>query len=369
MADDTRRDRDPATGSRPDTQPHKRRDEEEVRHAGGKDAIDRAADEEPRGGRSDDPDPDGAAFPSPGGGAVVAPSDDEGGDPATEHPDEGAGAGDEMRGGGAGPVPPGTGRPLPDPDADPDDPKGRARVSADPVTPEEAAFGRDAAALVGADGRRAGFGGSPVEGDGPTAREAGPAPTLAPDAEAMRALGVEAGRNGWVLWVLGGAAIVAGVVALAMPLVASLAANTVVAAMLLASGAVGLVTSFRKRDGGAIAIAFALSALAVATGVLMLLAPLAGVTALSLLIVAYFLASGAARIWYGLRHGEMRGRGWLIAAGALSVVLALMLWVGLPGAALWLPGVLLAIDLIVYGVLMISLAAFGKPKLDAERMA
>ena len=75
---------------------------------------------------------------------------------------------------------------------------------------------------------------------------------------------------------MGIAAIVAGVVALAMPLVASMAANTVVAALLLASGAVGLVTSFRRRDGAAIAIGFGLSVLAVVTGVVMLFAPLAG---------------------------------------------------------------------------------------------
>ena len=333
-------------------------------HAGGRDAIDRAADEEVQEGRGVD-DPEGAAFPNPGGGAVVAPADEDERDPATQHPDEGQGAGDELRGGGSGPVPPGTGRPLPDPD----DPKGRARVAADPqsrVTPEEAAFGRDAAALAGMTRRER----SPIPEDGPTAREAEPGGvSLAPDAEAMRALGVEAGRNGWVLWVLGGAAIVAGVIALAMPLVASLAANTVIAAMLLASGAVGLVTAFRRRDGGAIAVAFALSALAVITGVVMLLAPLAGITALSLLIVAYFLASGAARIWYGVKHEGMHGRGWLIAAGALSIALALLLWLGFPTSALWLPGVLLAVDLILYGALMISLAVFGKPKLDAERMA
>ena len=237
------------------------------------------------------------------------------------------------------------------------------------VTPEEAAFGRDAAGLAGRRGaeRNADL----IPGDGPTAREAEPATgaEAGSTAQAMRALGVEAGRNGWVLWVLGIAAIVAGAIALAMPLVASFTAVTVVAAMLLASGAVGLVTSFRYRDGGAIAAGFALSALAVLTGGLMLLAPLAGITALSIIIVAYFLASGVARVWLGVKHSGIRGRGWLIASGALSVVLAIVLWVGFPGSALWLPGVLLAIDLIVYGVLMISLAVFGKPKLDADRLA
>ena len=91
--------------------------------------------------------------------------------------------------------------------------------------------------------------------------------------------------------------------------------------------------------------------------------------ALSTLIIAYFLASGVVRIWYGIKHALMRGRGWLIASGALSVVLALLLWIGFPGAALWLPGVLLGVDLILYGTLMISLAVFGKPKLDAEAKA
>lgn len=323
-------------------------------HAGGPDFIDRAAEEEVQEGGPGVHTPEGAAFPNPGGGAVLAPSDDERRDPATEHPDEGMGAGDELRGGGAGPLPPGTARPLPDPD----DPEGRARV-----TPEERDFGRDAAAL-GGEARRL------IPGDGPTAREARPETGggLAPEAEAMRALGVEAGRNGWVLWVLGIAAIVAGAIGLAMPLVASVAANAVVAAMLLASGAVGLVISFRRRDGGAIAAGFALSALAAVTGVVMLLAPLAGIVALSTLIIAFFLASGVARIWYGVRHGGMRGRGWLIAAGALSIALALMLWLGFPDAALWLPGVFLAVDLILYGVMMIALAVFGRPKLDAERL-
>ena len=320
-------------------------------------------------------DPEGAAFPNPGGGAVLAPGGAKRGDPATDHPDEGRGAGDELRGGGSGPVPPGTGRPLPDAD-DPDDSARRTADRGSSMTSEEQAFGRDAAALADASASRDRARGATVEptiyaADGPTASEAGPEGTMAggPAVPALHAMGVEAGRNGWVLWVMGIAAIVAGVVALAMPLVASMAANTVVAALLLASGAVGLVTSFRRRDGAAIAIGFGLSVLAVVTGVVMLFAPLAGIVALSTLIIAYFLASGVVRIWYGIKHASMRGRGWLIASGALSVVLALLLWIGFPGAALWLPGVLLGVDLILYGTLMISLAVFGKPKLDAEAKA
>lgn len=86
----------------------------ETRHAGGRDAIDRARDEEVQ----EHENMDGAAFPNPGGGAVVGtdPAEDAQ-DPALSHPDDGLGAGDALRGGGSGPVPPGTARRRPEDDA------------------------------------------------------------------------------------------------------------------------------------------------------------------------------------------------------------------------------------------------------------
>ena len=312
------------------------------------DAIDRAAAEEVQDAPPGPSTPEGAAFPKPGGGAVVAPGgarapqEPTGGDPAGE------GAGDALRGGAGGPLPPGTGRPLPKPD-EPDERSERVRAE-----------------RVEGPGEGAGI----FAADGPTAHEAGidgPRPADRNTA-AMEALGVEAGRNGWVLWVMGIAAILAGLVALAMPLMATFAATIFVAAMLVASGAVGLFTSFRRRDGGAIAAGFALSALAIVTGVVMLVAPLAGIVALSTLIVAWFAASGALKLWYGIKADGMTGRGWMIASGVLSLGLAVLLWFSLPGAALWLPGLLLAVDLILYGTLLIALALFGRPKLAAAPM-
>ena len=58
----------------------------------------------------------------------------------------------------------------------------------------------------------------------------------------------------------------------------------------------------------------------------------------------------------------------MIASGVLSLGLAVLLWFSLPGAALWLPGLLLAVDLILYGTLLIALAIFGRPKLAAAPM-
>ena len=165
-------------------------------------------------------------------------------------------------------------------------------------------------------------------------------------------------RPVWVLWVIGGAALLAGVLALFMPLVATLAAATLTAAMLLLSGIVGLFAAFRREGGGAIAAGVALSLLSVVGGLLMLFVPLAGILAISTVIIAFLAVSGGLKLWYALREREedMPGRGWMIASGALSLALAVVLWLQLPAAALWLPGLFLAVDLLMYGAMMLALA-------------
>ncbi|MFW5642072.1 MAG: HdeD family acid-resistance protein, partial [Roseicyclus sp.] len=66
-------------------------------------------------------------------------------------------------------------------------------------------------------------------------------------------------------------------------------------------------------------------------------------------------ASGLLRIWYGAKSlGD--GGGWMLALGVLSVVVALLLWFALPFSATWVLGVLLGVDLTIWGALMIALA-------------
>ena len=101
MADETRKDH-PAAGDDAPT-PGAPRGADTPREGGPRDhaphdAIDRAAAEETQEGGPGVHDPEGAAFPNPGGGAVLAPGGAKRGDPATDHPDEGRGAGDELRG-------------------------------------------------------------------------------------------------------------------------------------------------------------------------------------------------------------------------------------------------------------------------------
>lgn len=168
----------------------------------------------------------------------------------------------------------------------------------------------------------------------------------------------------WGLIAIGGASILAGLVALALPLVVSLTAVMILGGCLIFSGAVGLVAAARLRRSAEMAGSLALSLLALAGGLLMLLQPYLGIFALATLIIAWLGASGALRLWYALRRD--RGGLWLGLSGLAALILALLLWFGLPFNAAWLPGVVLGLDLIVWGALLIGLSRRVKSANVAE---
>lgn len=165
--------------------------------------------------------------------------------------------------------------------------------------------------------------------------------------------GKAAAANRWLLMLVGAVTVLAGLVALLMPFLASITAALIVGWVLIASGVVGLVTAFRRREGWALAASFALSVVAILAGILMLVQPIAGVLALTTVLIGYFAATGVLRVYHGVRAFGSGG-GWMIAIGVLSLLLAALLWFELPFSAAWVPGVLLAVDLIVWGAVQIG---------------
>ncbi|WP_299046405.1 DUF308 domain-containing protein [uncultured Tateyamaria sp.] len=179
--------------------------------------------------------------------------------------------------------------------------------------------------------------------------------TIAPGREQAFRAGKDAAQNRWLLGLVGIVTVVAGVIALAMPFLASLTAALIAGWVLIACGVVGLVTAVRRSAGWSLAASFVLSLVSILAGVMTLVLPGAGLLALTTLLIAYFAASGILRIYYGA--GALQdGGGWMLAAGLLSLVLAVLLFFGLPFSAAWVPGVMLGVDLVLLGALQIALA-------------
>lgn len=167
-------------------------------------------------------------------------------------------------------------------------------------------------------------------------------------------------RWGWLL-ALGIVQLVAGALAIAVPVVASLAAVIVFGAALIATAVFHLIHAVKERRWPGSAWYVLGGLLYAAAGVWVLLFPLGGVLTLGVLIATLLIAEGTLRSLLATALRPRAGWGWLLAGGIASIMLGILLFTGWPATALWAVGLLLGINLLFSGATNIALAfAFRK---------
>ena len=161
--------------------------------------------------------------------------------------------------------------------------------------------------------------------------------------------------------------VILGVLALLAPVIASVAVTVFFGWILLISGIVGLVTTFRARQATGFWWSLLSDAVAIVAGIVLLVWPLQGTLSLSAVLIAFLFVQGVLTIMYALEHrSALSGRwGWLLASGIVDVVLAIVLFLGLPGTALWLLGIVLGVNLLFGGFALIMMALHARPKAAA----
>ncbi|KPP85813.1 MAG: hypothetical protein HLUCCO07_01820 [Rhodobacteraceae bacterium HLUCCO07] len=164
------------------------------------------------------------------------------------------------------------------------------------------------------------------------------------------------GLKTW-LWIAGIVSIVMGVLAVLFPFAATLAAELVIGAILVASGLLELVRAFAMRHNGSLAWNALFGLAALVTGGILLAWPMQGIVTLTIVLGVFFLLGGAFKLVAGFGLRPFPGWGWIGFSGALSVLLGLLLLFGLPGTALWAVGLLVGIDLIFLGFAEIAMAS------------
>lgn len=160
--------------------------------------------------------------------------------------------------------------------------------------------------------------------------------------------------NKWFLRGLGGLSLVAGVLSILMPHIATLTAELLFGVLLCVVGVGSLLSILCKDRGPSLTASLLGGILSLATGALLLSYPLSGIVALTTLMAAYFAASGLVRIYFAWTAQGATGRGWLGFGGALSLVLAALILFGLSSSAFWILGMLLGIDLVFHGIGLIG---------------
>jgi uncharacterized membrane protein HdeD (DUF308 family) len=179
------------------------------------------------------------------------------------------------------------------------------------------------------------------------------------DREDMRRAVVNAIHEHWVLFLIEGIVlIILGIAAIIVPVVATLAFTLVIGWLFLISGIVGLVTTFWMRGVPGFWWALLSAVIAIAAGIVLLLWPISGTLSLTLVLIAFFLVEGIATLMYAIDHrAQLSGRwGWMLVSGIVDLILAGIIFAGLPGTAAWALGLLVGINMLFGGTAMIGMA-------------
>ena len=142
------------------------------------------------------------------------------------------------------------------------------------------------------------------------------------------------------------------------PPLATLAITIVLGWLFLISGVIGLFTTFMMRHAPGFWWSLISAALGVLVGGMLLAQPVSGALSLTLVLIAFFVIEGVASIMFALEHKrELSGRwGWMLVSGIVDLVLAAMIFAGLPSTAAWAIGLLVGINMVFGGSALIAMS-------------
>ena len=175
-------------------------------------------------------------------------------------------------------------------------------------------------------------------------------------------------REHWKLFLIEGIVLVIlGVLAIVVPPLATIAITIFLGWLFLISGIAGLITTFGARHAPGFWWSLLSAMLGIAAGLVLLAWPVSGAVSLTLLLIVFFLIEGVLSIMYALEHKrELTGQwGWMLFSGIIDLVLAAMIFAGLPGTAAWALGLLVGINMLFGGSAMIAMAMHARSSTDA----
>jgi uncharacterized membrane protein HdeD (DUF308 family) len=152
--------------------------------------------------------------------------------------------------------------------------------------------------------------------------------------------------------------VILGLAAIAVPLIATLAFTIIIGWIFLVAGVVGLITTFWARGAPGFWWSLISAIIAIAAGVVLLLWPISGSISLTLVLIAFFIIEGIASIMYAIDHRNRATSQWLwmLVSGIIDLILAGIIFAGLPGTAFWALGLLVGINMVFGGAALIAMA-------------
>jgi len=157
------------------------------------------------------------------------------------------------------------------------------------------------------------------------------------------------GEHWWWFLVLGAAMSVLGMIAIGSSFAATMFTIVFFGLLLLVAGVSQIVTSFWAGKWSGFMLYMFVGILYVVVGFFLLDAPAEGAVAMTFVLAAMLIASGAIRLIAALSE-RFTGWGWALLSGAVSIILGLMIYKGWPTTGLFVIGLFVGIELLFAGL-------------------
>lgn len=167
----------------------------------------------------------------------------------------------------------------------------------------------------------------------------------------------EASKSGIAI---GALLAVLGVLAMMAPLISGIAVTVLVGILMIAGGLMQTFFAFKAESFGKGVLVFLFGGLGVVAGVIILMTPQTSLAFLTMLVAAFFVASGATDIVLGFKKKPEEGWGWLVFSGGLSVLLGLLIMAEWPFSGLWVIGFFVGLRMLVSGWVLMALGRAGQ---------
>lgn len=163
-------------------------------------------------------------------------------------------------------------------------------------------------------------------------------------------------NRGWIL-ALGIALIVLGMLAVTYTVSATIATMIYLGYMLLIAGAFEIVGAFWARQWGGFFLDLLMGVLLVLAGIITLNHEGAVSVLLTGILAFFFMTGGLVRI---ITAVTMRfcSWGWVVLSGVVTFALGFIIWRQWPISGMWVPGMLLGVELIFSGWNYVALASW-----------
>ncbi|MTI45193.1 uncharacterized membrane protein HdeD (DUF308 family) [Roseibium hamelinense] len=172
-------------------------------------------------------------------------------------------------------------------------------------------------------------------------------------------------QDNWIWFlILGIVLVLGGMVLIAAPLASSVAVTLLIAAVFFVGGLVQIYHAFKTQGWSGFLWNLITGIIAVIGGIVIYVNPLAGTFALTLVIAAIFIAQGVSQLLLAFKIKPHDGWVWVAIAGAVSLVAGILIWIDLPGSAVWALGLIAGISVLMNGwsYIAIALAARASKK-------